>query len=243
MIVSYKHNYIFVKTTKTAGTSMEIALSTHTGDDDVVTHIAADDELTRLENPNARLPQNFCNEEDKALEYAYRGVLNSRNPSYIDYMQKEIAPKRIFKNHIPIDKIKEKLDPAFFADAFKFTIQRHPYDRLISTAYWQVRDKPHRPINVAIRKILEAKTLNNTHFYMIAGKQAVDYFILYEKFREGIEDVGKKIGAPDLWSQMPQTKHKHRTDRRPAKEVLTQEQRETIFEQCKDEFKIFGYEA
>jgi hypothetical protein len=39
MIISHKHKFIFVKTGKTAGTSVEIFLSQHCGDTDVVTPI------------------------------------------------------------------------------------------------------------------------------------------------------------------------------------------------------------
>jgi hypothetical protein len=39
MIISHKHRFIFVKTLKTAGTSIEVFLSQHCGPDDVVTPI------------------------------------------------------------------------------------------------------------------------------------------------------------------------------------------------------------
>lgn len=39
MIVSHKHRFIFIKTRKTAGTSLEVFLSQHCGADDVVTPI------------------------------------------------------------------------------------------------------------------------------------------------------------------------------------------------------------
>ncbi|MGB9989633.1 hypothetical protein [Pseudoduganella rhizocola] len=40
MIISHKHCFIFVKTMKTAGTSIEVFLSSHCGEDDVVTPIS-----------------------------------------------------------------------------------------------------------------------------------------------------------------------------------------------------------
>lgn len=39
MIISHKHRFVFVKTFKTAGTSLEVFLSRHCGDQDVVTPI------------------------------------------------------------------------------------------------------------------------------------------------------------------------------------------------------------
>lgn len=39
MIISHKHQFIFIKTRKTAGTSLEVALERHCGPDDIVTPI------------------------------------------------------------------------------------------------------------------------------------------------------------------------------------------------------------
>ena len=47
MIVSHKHKFIFIKTVKTAGTSLEVALSEFCGSKDIITKIAPDDEEYR----------------------------------------------------------------------------------------------------------------------------------------------------------------------------------------------------
>ena len=44
MIISHKHKFIFLKVQKTAGTSMEIALSEHCGAGDILTPLHPDDE-------------------------------------------------------------------------------------------------------------------------------------------------------------------------------------------------------
>ena len=60
MIVSHKHKFIFIKTKKTAGTSLEIALSGICGPDDIITPITREDELVR-EKLGYRGPQNYRN--------------------------------------------------------------------------------------------------------------------------------------------------------------------------------------
>ena len=47
MILSHKHQFIFIKTNKTAGTSIEIALSSICGEDDIITPIHSSDEEFR----------------------------------------------------------------------------------------------------------------------------------------------------------------------------------------------------
>ncbi|UOQ84351.1 hypothetical protein [Gracilibacillus salinarum] len=47
MIISHKHKFIFIKTRKTAGTSIEISLSRYCGDQDIITPISPKDEKIR----------------------------------------------------------------------------------------------------------------------------------------------------------------------------------------------------
>ncbi len=69
MIVSHKHKFIFLKTNKTAGTSIEIALSKFCGEDDIITRISPKDEQTRR-------------------DLGYRGAQNFQAP-FRDYRPKE----------------------------------------------------------------------------------------------------------------------------------------------------------
>jgi len=47
MILSHRHRFLFIKTNKTAGTSIEIALSKFCGPDDIITPISEEDERIR----------------------------------------------------------------------------------------------------------------------------------------------------------------------------------------------------
>src|SRR5258706_13533067 len=58
MIISHVYKFIFIKTNKTAGTSIEIALSRFCGDDDVITPISQEDEAIRR-SLGYRGPQNY----------------------------------------------------------------------------------------------------------------------------------------------------------------------------------------
>jgi hypothetical protein len=54
MIVSHEHKFIFLKTKKTAGTSIELALNALCGPDDVITPLTTIDEALREGKRGAR---------------------------------------------------------------------------------------------------------------------------------------------------------------------------------------------
>ena len=59
MILSHEHRFIFLKTNKTAGTSIEIALSKFCGEKDVITPVVMEDEEIRS-RLGYRGPQNYA---------------------------------------------------------------------------------------------------------------------------------------------------------------------------------------
>ena len=59
MIASRKHNFIIIKTMRTAGTSVELALGPYCGPRDVITPISISVDLQRLQD-NGVTPRNFA---------------------------------------------------------------------------------------------------------------------------------------------------------------------------------------
>ena len=128
MIVSHARKFVFVKTRKTSGTSLEISLSHICGPDDIITPISFEDELVRLDQ-GARLPQNYGSRG----ESRYREMIKARK-------LKLLRAKRRgrFYNHMPAVKIRDEIGRQAWDEYFKFSIERHPYekvsDRFIASA-------------------------------------------------------------------------------------------------------------
>ena len=74
MIISRAHNFIFIKTRKTAGSSMEMALASHVGPEDVVTPLGFAQDIERFRTWGV-LPQNFSN--DQTAERALRDAIQN----------------------------------------------------------------------------------------------------------------------------------------------------------------------
>ena len=73
VIASHQHRFIFLKTRKTAGTSVEIALSKVCGPDDIITEISPEDEKLR-QAAGGRPPQNFESPPLERKAYNHMGA-------------------------------------------------------------------------------------------------------------------------------------------------------------------------
>jgi hypothetical protein len=104
MILSYANNFLFIKTRKTAGTSIEIALSIECSKKDVITPISPNDEIIR-KRLLGLLPRNFSS--SAKLEEAYRNAIIHKDIDRINSSRKLVEKRQIYWNHISADLIKK----------------------------------------------------------------------------------------------------------------------------------------
>ncbi len=173
MIVSHRHRFIFLKTRKTAGTSVEIALSTVCGPDDIVTPIA---------------------DEDEELRRAIGGVgpQNYQSPP----LDREAT------NHMPARRARQILPRDVWRGYFKFSIERNPWDAVVSLYYWVYKDRDPVPFEEFMRqpRIVRLAELNARN-YRIGGKIVVDRVLRQESLESDLREVWRRLdlpGAPTL---------------------------------------------
>ena len=226
MIISHKYRFIFIKTRKTAGTSTEIALSKFCGPNDVITPITDEDEALRksLGYPG---PQNY--------------EIPLRRFKTLDYWNTIRHGKVVrFYNHAPAAFVRDHIDPEIWNSYFKFAFERNPFDRAISIYYWGGQNKVRPPISEWIREG-GLKSLRMPGMYVINGEIAVDKVFRYEELDTAMQTIAEKLSLPEV-PQLPMTKHQTRTDRRPDREVLSEEDRQKIVDHCGKAFlKDLGY--
>jgi hypothetical protein len=238
MIVSFAHNYIFIKSRKTSGTSMEIALASTAGPDDVITPLATEDELTRHELYPDALPRNFS--DSPKLEEEYRDAVRARNIKAIKRLRKEKMLDH-FKlyNHSSAKRARKFLEDAFWKRAFKFTIERHPYEKAVSMAWFRLGD---RSFDSVIEDVIDGGKYRNYDLYADNGSVLADFIMRYENFEEDAKKIEASLPGVEILARYPSAKGGYRPDRKPAAETLNQEQKERVQERCSEEFDLMGYQ-
>jgi hypothetical protein len=91
MIISHKHKFIFIKTFKVSGTSMEIALSNYLGKQDIITPINLEDEILRYKKTGI-FPKNYSSnkkEEKRYDRYIKRLAEKKLNKKVLDNLEKK----------------------------------------------------------------------------------------------------------------------------------------------------------
>ena len=230
MIVSHKNKFIFIKTNKTAGTSIEIALSKFCGPEDIITRVSRDDESIRrsLGYPG---PQNHLapTSEYGAADHFKRLVLGKKKLRYY--------------NHMSAREVKQHLGDEAWNGYFKFCFERHPFDRVISLYYWRYKREPRPSISdfldSGVPNLLRKRGLD---LYTIDRIAAVDRVCLYENMAQELEQLRDRFGF-DSPIELPRAKGAHRLDRRNPRDILSETDKERIRRMFATEIERFGFEV
>jgi hypothetical protein len=196
MIVSHRHQLIFLKPRKVAGTSFEIALSKYLSEDDIITPLVPPDEGFRT-------------------ELGFQGARNFNFP-LIDLLgiNKKGRAKLLcfevpvrYRSHIPAKLVEKRLPRSVWNGYRKVSIVRNPWDRAVSYFFWKHKNGQPNFTHYYKEKPHVLKT--NHRIYMIDGQDVVDHYIRYEHFEEDIRALERRIsGIAGLWDTFKNIKAK-----------------------------------
>ena len=183
MIVSHKHRFIYIKTYKTASTSMEAALSEICGPEDIVTPTSEQLMRTRASG--------------RAQNYRLDHPLVPKRPLWrrlLGRPERFYHPSVGYYEHMPAWRVKAYLGDEIWSRYYKFTFERNPWDRQVSWYYYKTKSKERRPSFDAFLADKRRAWVENYDLYTIDGALCVDYVGRYESLTEDFNKAMQQIG-------------------------------------------------
>lgn len=247
MILSERHNFIFIKGMKVAGTSVEIALSRLCGPDDIVTPVSAIDERLRL-SLGARC-QNYA--ATRAAEDDYlAGLKAARTEDLADLP----PPPRGYYNHMPLAAVAMRYGKPI--SGFRIVcIERSPYAKVISWANMQRSYNAYQAggamradvsvLQNAVDRGFETGAIreprNIDRYRNLEGKVAAE-IMRYETLQADYDSFVRSLGVEDV-PPLPHAKKGLLSDTLAPAEFFRPDQIAKINTLFADEFAAFGYTA
>src|ERR1700686_1801692 len=200
MIVSHEHRFIFIKTRKTAGTSIEVALSQIAGDDAIVTPI---DPPERQHDP-----RNYRNHKAAGPELLPGALANpSGRTRPVLGLVRAAGLKRSYDyyNHMPAWLIRAQVGHDTWNTYFKFFFERNPWDKAVSLYSWLARDCTSAP---PFEEWLFTATnlISDWSLYSLDEQCAVDAVGQYERLDSELRSFLERVGAPADGLHLPRAK-------------------------------------
>jgi len=210
MIVSYEHKFIFVKTKKTAGSTLEKLLFPYLDDYDICSG------STRDNTPSLGIPPNT------------NGHISWR----------EIKGKYIHPTHF-----------SQWDDYFKFTIERNPWDKMVSAYYWHQKIKPQQFLGMDFETYCLTCPLipNDTQLYTdtsnLMNSLMVDKVYKYEDMMKMYNDLNERFGFNITEEEVTGTKLKSDIRKvRDYHDIHTPKTRDMVAKKFSGTIKLLNYE-
>jgi hypothetical protein len=238
MIISHSRKFIFIKTLKTGGTSLEMALSKYCAPGDVLTPIEEEAERRNIAGIGA---QNYLT---PASSYGLKKRLK------MSLLRK---PEWRFGEHTPAWLVRERAGQDVWDEYFTFTIVRDPVDRCVSRYYYTKKYfKDHGTSEVwdwsSFDQFLRyhPELINeNWPMYTVKDQIIVDFAVRYEHMEADLAEVSRRIGLPgNLHDDMRSIRAKagYRPKGVRPRDVVNETQLGLIETLCRQEIDAFGYQ-
>jgi hypothetical protein len=224
VIISHTHRYIFIKSEKTAGTSVEAALSKHCTDNDVVTPLG-DYWFNRGERGewiHSSMNAEGFFQHDPAAE-----------------VKRKVSPE-IWENYFKFSITRNPWDRV---------VSNFSWEARNKAALRPARRWYHR-LGIPFNEFDETAKLfhgfvagdwtTNDRFYLLDGALCVDFVIRYERLSADLGEVCRRVGLPPV--ALPHLKSGLRQGGHTYREYYDEASRAIVSERHVNDIRLFGYE-
>jgi hypothetical protein len=227
MILSHKYKFIFIKTAKTAGTSIEVFLSRHCGPTDVVTPIEP-----AVGGHQPRNYEGFINPIPEILE---------RPRTFFSALRHSITSREKFYRHMPASEVQKRVPAEVWNSYFKFCVERNPWDKVLSHYHMHAaREGESLSLNEYLAR--GRFPINYFRYTDCAGtKVIVDRILRYENLTAELGEVFSQLNIPFKGTLGVAAKSEYRTDRTPYQQVFNDDQRRIVEKAFAKEIELHGY--
>ncbi len=185
MIVSHTHKFIFIKTRKTAGTSLEIALSKsiNLSSTDILTPLSLKNEtlrkeLTRNSYQNDRVPLNYYKRSD-FFSLCTKGKV------------------KYYEEHMSAANIRNYLPRKIWNEYYKFCFERNPLDFAVSLFNYHQQLGSLNTKNFDEFVDTQLHLYSNFDLYSDKNKIIVDQVFRYEEMENSFQFLQEKLNLND----------------------------------------------
>lgn len=262
MLYDPQHNLIFLKTTKTAGCSLEAALAPSLSRKSIVTPIGS---VSMNDGKRAIHDRTYGRTQWAALPSILHGILKFRKmpdgSSLLVHFWRDLkegrGPRRLaftpyftrYTPHMRADEVCAVLGPEVFARALTFAVIRHPYEHAVSM-YFYVMATDANFRGWTFRDWLLANThlmIWNRTIISLNGTCAVKHLLRYEDMPGALVPVLREANIPHEPVMERFSVNRINAQWRPTKgamaaEVIDSYSKELIDATCCWEFELGRYE-
>lgn len=235
MLVAHSHRFIFIKTRKTAGSSVEAALRGYMAPGDIITPLPAADLRgeSRYGGP-------------AAANYTHTG-LRARVQAALGQPGKRLfgLQRARFVAHSPAAEVRRKLDRAVWDGYLKIAIARNPYDMLVSL-YFDERNNGRLPAGMSFDSFVRSRFARprNIDLCTVNGRLAVDVLLRYEQLEADLAALGARLGLGS--GPAERLAHLHLNSGKRASPRIAAyydaDLQRYVAARYADEFELFGYD-
>jgi hypothetical protein len=219
MLVSHRLKFIYTKTVKTAGTSVELYFEPFC--------VAG---APTKSNPGSDARDEYVSET---------GIVGFRGP--------DRPSTAVWWNHMPAADIKRLLGDSIWNSYFKFCVVRNPFDKVVSLFYFHRKTgRAEVDPSKSDREQFEHWLVNRSfsvdrNKYVIDGKFCLDDVIKYEQLHQDMERICERVGVPWNPSALPMVKTGMRPSGSTIGAMYSRASADLVRKRFAFEFAHFGY--